>query len=76
MAMGKQRQLDEDDVWYLPFEFQHKRLHEKFRQLRGSVIGRLLRANGIDIVIISTISVVQMICGMSAGLFLTVYSLT
>lgn len=65
MAVGKDRQLDEGDVWYLPFEFQHKRLHEKFRQLRGSVIGRLLRANGIDVLIISTISIVQMTCGMT-----------
>ncbi|KAL4806202.1 integral peroxisomal membrane peroxin-domain-containing protein [Aspergillus unguis] len=70
MALGKNRQLDEGDVWYLPFEFQHKRLHEKFRQLRGSVIGRLLRANGIDILIISTISIVQMICEFSTPLLL------
>jgi hypothetical protein len=63
MAVGKERQLDEGDVWSLGFEFQHKRLHEKFRQLQGSVIGRLLQANGIDILIISTISILQMICG-------------
>jgi hypothetical protein len=65
MAIGKKRQLDEDDVWYLGFEFQHKRLHEKFRQLQGSVLSRLLQANGIDIFIISTISIVQMICGLT-----------
>lgn len=60
---GRKRQLHENDVWLLGFEFQHRRLHEKFRQLRGSVLGRLLRANGIDVFIISTISIVQIICG-------------
>ncbi|RDW74392.1 putative ABC bile acid transporter [Aspergillus mulundensis] len=70
MAVGKMRQLDEGDVWFLGFEFQHKRLHEKFRQLRGSVIGRLLKANGIDILIISTISIVQMMCEFSTPLLL------
>ncbi|KAL5047653.1 hypothetical protein BDW71DRAFT_196735 [Aspergillus fruticulosus] len=68
MAIGKKRQLDESDVWYLGFEFQHKGLHEKFRQLRGSVLNRLLQANGIDIFIISTISIVQMICEFSTPL--------
>ena len=68
MAIGKKRQLDEDDVWYLGFEFQHKRLHEKFRQLQGSVLSRLLQANGIDIFIISAISIVQMICGLTPSL--------
>ncbi|KAJ0427044.1 hypothetical protein BJY00DRAFT_271569 [Aspergillus carlsbadensis] len=70
MSIGKERKLEENDVWFLGYEFQHKRLHEKFRQLQGSVIGRLLKANGIDIVIISTISIVQMICEFSAPLLL------
>ncbi|KAL5333352.1 hypothetical protein BJX70DRAFT_68566 [Aspergillus crustosus] len=70
MSVGKERQLDEGDVWSLGFEFQHKRLHEKFRELKGSVIGRLLQANGIDILIISTISLLQMICEFSTPLLL------
>jgi hypothetical protein len=63
ISTGRKRQLNEHDVWLLGFEFQHRRLHEKFRQLRGSVLGRLLQANGIDVFIISTISIVQIICG-------------
>ncbi|KAL4933065.1 putative ABC bile acid transporter [Aspergillus undulatus] len=70
MTVGKIRQLDESDVWYLGFEFQHKRLHEKFRQLQGGVLGRLLQANGIDILIITAISIVQMICEFSTPLLL------
>jgi ABC-type multidrug transport system fused ATPase/permease subunit len=62
ISTGCKRQLHECDVWLLGFEFQHRRLHEKFRQLRGSVLGRLLRANGIDIFIISTISIVDTFC--------------
>lgn len=63
ISTGRNRQLNEDDVWLLGFDFQHSRLHEKFRRLRGSVLGRLLRANGIDVFIISTISIVQLLCG-------------
>lgn len=64
ISTGKKRQLQEDDVWSLGFEFQHRRLHDRFRRLRGSVIGRLLHANGIDVFIITAIAIVQMLCGM------------
>lgn len=64
ISIGKKRRLDEDDVWFLGFEFQHRRLHEKFRRLKGSVVGRLLHANGIDLVIVSTIALAMMICGL------------
>ena len=63
ISKGRQRQLDEDDVWTLGYEFKHKTLHEKFRLVRGSVVGRLLRANGIDVFIIVMIATAQMICG-------------
>lgn len=63
ISLGRVRQLHEQDVWLLGFEFQHRRLHEKFRRIRGSVLGRLLKANGIDVSIISLISLVQMFCG-------------
>lgn len=75
ISIGKRRRLDEDDVWFLAFEFQHRRLHEKFRRLKGSVIGRLLRANGIDIVIVSTIAIVLMICGLKSQCILREYPL-
>lgn len=66
ISVGRKRRINEDDVWLLGFEFQHRRLHEKFRQLRGSVLRRLLRANGIDIFILSCISLVQMVCSKSS----------
>lgn len=63
ISIGRKRQLNEPDVWLLGFEFQHRRLHEKFRRIRGSVLGRVLNANGLDVVIISAVSVLQMLCG-------------
>lgn len=67
ISIGKKRTLHEEDVWALGFEFQHKRLHETFRQLKGSVVRRLLRANGIDISIIIGTATVETICGSCAG---------
>lgn len=64
ISVGRKRTIDESDIWSLGFDFQHQRLHEKFRQLKGSVLGRLLQANGIDVVIISTIALVQLLCCM------------
>lgn len=69
ISLGKKRQLNESDVWSLGFEFQHQRLHEKFRQMKGSVLGRVLRANIVDIFIILTVAMVQMVCGMSHCFF-------
>jgi hypothetical protein len=64
LSVGRKRQLSESDVWLLPFEFRHKELNEKFRKLKGSVLYRLLQANGIDILIITLIATVQLICGI------------
>ncbi|KAE8552103.1 hypothetical protein EYB25_005997 [Talaromyces marneffei] len=70
ISVGRKRKINEDDVWLLGFEFQHRRLHENFRQLRGSVLRRLLRANGIDLFILSCISLVQMAFNFSSPLLL------
>ena len=51
MAIGYKRQLHNQDVWLLALEFQHDRLHRLFRQLTGSVLVRLLKANGLDLII-------------------------
>ena len=57
ISTGSKRQLHDDDVWFLAYVFQHKRLHESFRQLQGSVTRRLLSANGIDIAITAFLGV-------------------
>ena len=59
ISLGSKRQLNEDDVWSLAFQFQHKTLHEKFRELKGSVVKRLLAANGLDLIIISALGILE-----------------
>lgn len=51
ISIGSKRQINDEDVWDLGYQFQHKTLHETFRDLKGSVTGRLLVANGIDLLI-------------------------
>lgn len=68
ISLGRKRQLNEPDVWFLGFEFQHKRLHEKFRRMKGSVLARVLKANSLDVLIISVVATVQLVCRMLESL--------
>ncbi|KAJ5303614.1 hypothetical protein N7476_010413, partial [Penicillium atrosanguineum] len=70
ITLGRLRKLDDPDVWLLGYEFQHRRLHEKFRRIRGTVLGRLLKANGLDILVISAIATIQMFCDFSTPILL------
>ncbi|KAJ9299237.1 hypothetical protein DTO271G3_2859 [Paecilomyces variotii] len=70
ISTGRKRQLNEQDVWTLSFEFQHRRLHEKFRQLRGSVLARVFLANGLDVFLICAVAIVQMFCDFSTPVLL------
>jgi hypothetical protein len=63
LSIGNQRQLEKEDVWALGFEFQTARLAQGFRELRGSVLWRLLKANGIDCCILVLISFISLFCG-------------
>jgi hypothetical protein len=63
LSIGRERTLNEADVWLLGFQFQHRRLHEAFRVLKGSVLRRLCEANAIDFVIIGSISFGQLAGG-------------
>ena len=59
LRLGSERQINDEDVWSLPYEFQHSRLHALFRELQGSVLRRLLEANGLDLIILMSIGVVE-----------------
>ncbi|CAI4220259.1 unnamed protein product [Parascedosporium putredinis] len=59
LSLGAQRQLHEHDVWSLPYDFQHGRLHVAFRDLRGSVLSRLLQANGLDLIVVSLLGLLE-----------------
>jgi ABC-type multidrug transport system fused ATPase/permease subunit len=64
ISVGKARQLNNEDVWELSYEFQHSLLHERFRELRGSVIRRLLEANVIDLVLLTVLGIVDLLASM------------
>jgi len=61
ISLGNSRQLNDNDVWFLGYEFQHRKLHDRFRELQGSVLRRLLEANGLDLLIISTLAVIEQV---------------
>ena len=61
LKRARMRQLNEDDVWQLPYEFQHTHLHNKFRQLNGSVFRRIMVANWIDLVILTLLELGELI---------------
>lgn len=67
---GYQRQLQDDDVWQLGFEFQHRGLHNNFRRLKGTVMQRLLTANGIDLVIVTALGILETVLGFSVPVLL------
>lgn len=63
LAVGSAKKLDFEDVWTLAFEFRHRPIFDRFRTLPGSVLRRLLAANGRDVLITSLISTIETIMG-------------
>lgn len=59
---GCQRQLEDQDVWNLPLEFQHDRLHRLFRDVKGSVLVRLLKANAPDLILTTFLGILESLC--------------
>ncbi|TGJ87988.1 hypothetical protein E0Z10_g738 [Xylaria hypoxylon] len=70
ISRGYKNQLNDEDVWFLPYEFQHKQLHMLFRELKGPVWVRLILANGLDLFIISTLGILEAAANLSAPLLL------
>ena len=70
IRLGYQRQLQDEDVWQLPYEFHHQRLHDNFRLLRGTVVRRLVKANAIDLVILTTLGLLELVLQYSTPLLL------
>jgi len=66
MSVGSTRQLNDEDVWDLGYEFRHRLLSDKFRELKGSVLRRLLVANGLDLILISIFGLVELSVGMKS----------
>ncbi|KAL1838103.1 hypothetical protein VTJ49DRAFT_3034 [Mycothermus thermophilus] len=70
LKMGYERQLHDEDVWRLGYQFQHTRLHALFREVKGSVFGRVLKANGADIIVTTGLGILEMSLELSEPLLL------
>ncbi|KAK1834205.1 putative ATP-dependent permease [Podospora conica] len=70
IKIGYKRQLHDGDVWFLAYEFHHDRIHRCFREVRGTVLARLLKANGLDLLITTGLSVVETVAELAEPLLL------
>ncbi|KAK4153494.1 P-loop containing nucleoside triphosphate hydrolase protein [Chaetomidium leptoderma] len=70
IRLGYQRQLQNEDVWFLAYEFQHSRLHTLFRELTGTVFVRLLKANGFDLILTTALGVLEMLLELAEPVLL------
>ncbi|CAK7268329.1 hypothetical protein SEPCBS119000_003006 [Sporothrix epigloea] len=64
IGLGASRQLQDEDIWHLPFEFQHARLYRLFNEVRGSVASRLVKVNAPDLIITSLLGILDSILSM------------
>ncbi|EGO59680.1 hypothetical protein NEUTE1DRAFT_61313 [Neurospora tetrasperma FGSC 2508] len=64
------RQLHDKDVWLLASDFQHQTLHLLFRDLTGTVLVRLLKANGLDIVLTTCLGTFETLAELSEPVLL------
>ncbi|KAF2144322.1 uncharacterized protein K452DRAFT_267620, partial [Aplosporella prunicola CBS 121167] len=70
ISTGSKKQLNDEDVWKLPHEFQHAKLHLLFRDLKGTVVKRLLKANGLDLIITSFCGILESVTNLFAPVIL------
>ncbi|KAH0839283.1 ATP-binding cassette transporter abc4 [Fonsecaea pedrosoi] len=70
IKIGNKKQLHDEDVWGLAYEFQHRHLHDAFRELKGTVVTRLLKANWIDLVLLTILAIVELAANYSAPMIL------
>jgi hypothetical protein len=61
---GITKNINDEDVWDLGYEFKHARLHSAFRLLQGTVFRRLLQANGMDVIRTTTLALIQLAASM------------
>ncbi|KAI3551845.1 ABC transporter [Colletotrichum filicis] len=70
ISKGYEKQLHNEDVWQLPFDFQHERLHGLFHELRGSMTAKLFSANGLDLIIQSFLGIIECAAALSVPMLL------
>ncbi|KAI9666756.1 MAG: hypothetical protein M1831_001531 [Alyxoria varia] len=70
ISVGYKRQLNDEDVWKLSYQFQHSRLLENFREVQGSVVKRLMKANGLDLTIQTILGIIENLGNFAAPVLL------
>ncbi|KAK5661268.1 hypothetical protein OQA88_11162 [Cercophora sp. LCS_1] len=71
IKMGSAGPLNEKDVWFLPYEFHHNRTYRLFRELKGSSLFiRVLKANGLDLIITTALGVLETCAQLIEPVFL------
>lgn len=70
ISIARKRQLHDKDVWLLSSDFQHKQLHLLFRDLTGTVFVRLVKANGLDLVLTICLATIETLAGLSEPVLL------
>jgi hypothetical protein len=60
---GKTKQMEDGDVWTLAYQFQHRRLFDSFKHVKGTLITRLLKAYGVECVCICILALAELVCG-------------
>ncbi len=60
ISKGVTKEMEDEDVWDLGYEFKHGRLYDAFKQLKGSVTRRIFVANGMDLVVSTSFSLLQL----------------
>ncbi|KAH6898211.1 P-loop containing nucleoside triphosphate hydrolase protein [Thelonectria olida] len=63
--LARAREISVEDVWQLPFDFQHTSLYMAFRQLKGKLLPCLIEANGLDLFIATILSIVEKVSEVS-----------
>ncbi|KAG9259030.1 putative ABC bile acid transporter [Emericellopsis atlantica] len=65
IKMSRVRDLGVEDVWQLPYDYQHSRLYLAFRDLQGKFFNRLAEANGLDLAISAVLAVLEKVSEVS-----------
>ncbi|KAF4983586.1 hypothetical protein FZEAL_1036 [Fusarium zealandicum] len=63
--IARSREITVQDVWQLPHEFQHYRLYMAFRTLKGKLLPCLIQANGLDLLIATSLAILERVSEVS-----------
>ncbi|KAH7267661.1 uncharacterized protein BKA55DRAFT_188088 [Fusarium redolens] len=63
--IAQKREIAIEDVWQLPYEFQHWRLYLAFRALKGKLLPCLIEANGLDLLIGTFAAILERVAEVS-----------